>query len=283
VGQITMGCKKKFVQLLVLVFACANVTLAQTGRERCLRGSTAIHKQFQNFTVGIEPFHDATDGDMCRAVVRNARKTVFTTYNWGLEVTLLGQDVNGDGYPDLVLEGYSGGAHCCWTYYIVSLGPLPRLIREIDNERGAGFVRDSSGRIEIRTNDGKFDYLFLSHAESPFPAVYLRLIGTRLIEVGREHTADYDHEIDKAKRELSPAELHQIRSAVTADEFYGNDSNRSAATKILQIVYAYLYSGRQAQAHQALTEMWPTFDQEAAWKKILEARRKGILRYTSSK
>ena len=256
---------------------------AQTARERCLRGSTAIHKQFKNFSVAIEPFHDTTDGDMCKAVVRNARKTVFTTYDWGLEITLLGEDVNSDGYPDLVLEGYSGGAHCCWTYYIVSLGPSPRPIREIENERGIAFVRDSSGRIEIRTNDGKFDYLFLSHAESPFPAVYLRLVGTHFIDVGHEHIADYEHGIAEAKRELSPAELHQFRSAANADDLYGNDPNRSAATKVLQIVYAYLYSGRQAQAHQALTEMWPAFDQEAAWKKILEARQKGILRYTSGK
>jgi hypothetical protein len=136
--------------------------------------------------------------------------------------------------------------------------------------------------MEIRTYDGKFDYLFLSHAESPFPTVYLRLVGTRLVDVGREHTADYDHEITEAKRDLSPAELQQLHSAVNADELYGNDSNRRAETQILQIIYAYLYSGRQTQAHQALTEMWPAFDQEAAWKKILEARRKGILRYTGS-
>ena len=53
--------------------------LAETARERCLRGSTAIHKQFQEFTVDIEPFRDTTDGDMCKAVVRKAGKTVFIT------------------------------------------------------------------------------------------------------------------------------------------------------------------------------------------------------------
>ncbi len=46
------------------------------------------------------------------------------------------------------------------------------------------------------------------------------------------------------------------------------------------IVLAYLYSGREAQARQALQELWPPFDQERIWNLILETRHNGILRYT---
>ena len=165
----------------------------------------------------------------------------------------------------------------------MSLGASPRLLKEIYNQQAAAFVRDSSGKIEIRTSDGQFDYLFLSHAESPLPAVYLRLVGTRLIDVGYEHIPDYDKEIAQAKGELDPEELSDFRSAPIGDPRYVSDSNRRTEATILQIICAYLYSGRATKAHKALNEMWPVFDQEAAWKKILEARRRGILKNTGRK
>jgi hypothetical protein len=111
----------------------------------------------------------------------------------------------------------------------------------------------------------------------------LRLVGTRFIDISGEHIADYDKEIAEAKQGLVPEALSDFRSAPIGDPRYVNDSTRRTEATILQIICAYLYSGRQAQAHKALKEMWPTFDQEAAWKKILEARRKGILKYTSRK
>jgi transglutaminase-like putative cysteine protease len=51
---------------------------------------------------------------------------VFEHDEWGMEIDpITGKDVNGDGYPDAVLVSFSGGAHCCWTYHIVSLGKNP--------------------------------------------------------------------------------------------------------------------------------------------------------------
>ena len=34
-----------------------------------------------------------------------------------------GSDVNGDGYPDVVVETFSGGAHCCFGTQVYSLRP----------------------------------------------------------------------------------------------------------------------------------------------------------------
>src|SRR5216683_233641 len=50
--------------------------------------------------------------------------------------------------------------------------------------------------------------------------------------------------------------------------------------KILMIVLAYLYSGREDQAHHELQTMWPEFDRERMWKLIQETRHDGILCYT---
>ena len=56
---------------------------------------------------------------------------IFKTLDWGMSLeSISGRDINGDGEPDLVFVGYSGGAHCCWTYWIVSLGGRPGLIKK---------------------------------------------------------------------------------------------------------------------------------------------------------
>jgi len=64
----------------------------------------------------------------------------------------------------------------------------------------------------------------------------------------------------------------------------GNPSDDEGARKTiyraLSIAFAYLYSGRDIQAHQALQKMWPPFDQERVWNLILETRHNGILCYT---
>src|SRR5581483_6699393 len=33
------------------------------------------------------------------------------------------KDINGDGFPEVVLSDYSGGAHCCTTIAVISLRP----------------------------------------------------------------------------------------------------------------------------------------------------------------
>lgn len=202
------------------------------------------------------------------------KKTIFTESDWAFSLKLAGEDTNGDGVPDVVLEAYSGGAHCCWTYYIISLGSKPGMISKFENQRDAAFIPDNkSRRIMIVTTDGAFDYFDgLCHACSPFPAVYLRLDGTRLIDMGPQYERDYDKTIAETQRALSTAERQRLRHLTHVGE-------PETSSKALTIVLAYLYSGREAQARDALRSLWPVFDQERIWTLILQTRRGGILRY----
>ncbi|HKD80650.1 MAG TPA: VCBS repeat-containing protein [Candidatus Angelobacter sp.] len=234
-------------------------------------------KRVNGFVIRLAPF-SAAENEPCRAQFIDARgKIVFSAADWGLSVVLAGKDVNGDGIPDVVLEGYSGGAHCCWTYYIISLGANPRLLSQFYNQQAAEFVSNRAGRIEIHTSDGAFDYFESPHAFSPIPDIYLRLEGNRLVDISRERVADYDKEIAEIKAEISAEDLAALRQAKSKDEIIDREE---VAMNALRIVLAYLYSGRQAEAHAALKKMWPAFDQDRIWKLILETRRKGILRYT---
>ena len=85
-------------------------------------------------------------------------------------------DKTGDGNPDVMLEYYSGGAHCCTTYYFIELpksGPV--AIREVDTGN-AGMVpigKAPNGGLRFETNENAFAYWNMSFAGSPMPSVIL--------------------------------------------------------------------------------------------------------------
>ncbi|MBN1364560.1 MAG: hypothetical protein JW976_07135 [Syntrophaceae bacterium] len=89
-----------------------------------------------------------------------------------------GTDINGDGIPEIIIEQYSGGAHCCYSYDIFSLGKKLRLIDSLDGTHSTFDFEDLDG-------DGKYeaigtDFVFVYWAglfgfpDSPAPGIILR-------------------------------------------------------------------------------------------------------------
>ncbi|MDX2132878.1 MAG: hypothetical protein SFY69_12580 [Planctomycetota bacterium] len=86
----------------------------------------------------------------------------------------LARDVTNDGVPDLVVEGYSGGAHCCWTYIVIQLGDAPRELASIDAPDPGRFELDEQhGLVVFRGTDPIWNYWNASYAASARPDVVL--------------------------------------------------------------------------------------------------------------
>jgi hypothetical protein len=135
--------------------------------------------------------------------------------------------------------------------------------------------------MEIRTWDGEF-FMFdgMATASSPHPMVYFRIDRNKLRDVSPLHKADYERAIRKMRTDLSAKDLVRFR---VIDEHWSKVNEEYTASRVLKIVLAYLYSGRQAEAHSTLRRMWPPFDQDRVWKLILKTKRQGILSQVSRK
>ena len=89
-------------------------------------------------------------------------------------------DVNADGLDDVIVEYWTGGAHCCFVYLIFSEGPGGiQLIDSFSLENAT--IRavedlDGDGMPELDTSDDRLAYFpGLSFADSPFlPLVLCR-------------------------------------------------------------------------------------------------------------
>src|SRR5262249_50747578 len=152
---------------------------------------------------------------------------------------------------------------------------------KFENNRDATFLDDEkTGRVYLAIEDGAFDYFDeVCHACSPFPVAYLRIDRDTLVDISSEHRDEYDFIVRDAQKDLSADQRRQFK------ELKERPSDRDDALtktryRVLTVVFAYLYSGREEQAHQALREVWPPFDQERIWAAIIEQRRNGILCYT---
>ena len=142
------------------------------------------------------------------------------------------QDITADGVPELLLEGYSGGDHCCWISALYSMGT------KIENRL---IFRGSSGRIdsediknldqgpahEIRARDGSLSYFGgLSYFDSPSLPLILCYRGGRYNDCTQDFPELLDQEIQEteaklegeirflALAELNPSAVERLRASI---------------------------------------------------------------------
>jgi hypothetical protein len=102
-------------------------------------------------------------------------------------------DVEHNGEPDVVLDLYSGGAHCCTVLQVFSFDPARNTYAVTEREFGDPDVsvvdlrRD--GQFEFLTADDSFAYRFTDYAASGLPIQILTFADGRFIDVTRSYPA----------------------------------------------------------------------------------------------
>jgi hypothetical protein len=273
----------------VLLF-CATLSLCQTQSRSilCVDGNGALDTESRTAVrvhVGA-----ARDGLLatrfCSAKLAwEKQELVVATSASQVDVDAFGVDF-GDGVPAAAFQIKRAAADCCVDYQIYSLDKAPRLLRKIT---GGEFFNaadvDLDGRIEIWTNDAavmsEFEGISLGELDSA-PTLMLRFLHGQLQDVSAEFPSYFDDEIAKRRGEIRAQDLEDFKSsdgkltpqpAISPERMH---HLRMAKIKVLEIVWAYLYSGREAEAWHAMSEMWPAADVERARAAIVKARAHGI-------
>jgi hypothetical protein len=272
--------------LLLLLLTLAPVVHSQ-GDLHCYGGPNSapepLRRQIGAYTVEIRGVTNTDGGefdeDMCHARVLSAAGALIleekaTGVNL-LEVS--GQDLNGDGAPELVLERSWGDSICSFGYTILSLANPPQVLLGLESQCAFEFSDlDGDGRIELQAKDGVFvSFDDLSHDESPLPSLYLRFEGSELHDVSDQFLSRYDEEIAAARSELTALRRRALREAHSP---YKDPDAREAVPHALSVVLAYFSSGRDDEAWDALDELWPAHDAARIRGLIIQTRESGLLR-----
>jgi len=114
------------------------------------------------------------------------------------------------------------------------------------------------------------------------PPIVLRFGRGRLLDVSSEFQPYFDQKIADERAKLNPQDLGDFK---TSDGKLASPAAlpagwlfrlRNVKMKVLEIVWAYLYSGREQEAWRSLAEMWPAEDLDRIRAAILNARAHGI-------
>jgi hypothetical protein len=88
----------------------------------------------------------------------------------------MGKNITGNGVPNLVVNEWSGGAHCCYKYFIFEIGKHFKKIATLDAGDGDGAHfedRRRDNRLQFIANDWTFAYWHTDFADSPAPDIIL--------------------------------------------------------------------------------------------------------------
>lgn len=203
-----------------------------------------------------------------------------------LDIDVMGADL-GLGVPVVAFQVKKSVFSRLVTYEIYSLEKPPRLLNTIT---GGDFYNaqdyNLDGRIAIWTDDAAavdgFEALPLSSYDFP-PTVVLRFVKRRLIDVSAEYQPYYDRQIAEVEARLNPAALSQFKNSdgkLSSNMMNLDNLHTLLRTKIkvLEIVWAYLYSGREQEGWSELADMWPAADLARIRGAIQKAYAGGILR-----
>lgn len=195
----------------------------------------------------------------------------------------------GDGIPIAAFQIKKTDSDCCMAYEVFSLQKPVKLIRTITGgEFFAASDLELDDTVEIFTNDAAavdgFDRIALAEMDSP-PMMVLRLTNTNLQDVSTEFQLYFDNQIRDLRAAIDPHDLNKFRNSdgVLLERTTGSSPEelhklRDVKVKILEIIWAYLYSGREQEAWRSLAAMWPTSDLDQIRAALLKARASGIRR-----
>ncbi|MBK6765532.1 MAG: hypothetical protein IPG71_04155 [bacterium] len=238
---------------IVFVLLCASLLCAQTT------------------TIGDYKFTQSPtrDGLMQQLVVMKKDKHMWDVSDYVvrvLDADSLGlpNDLTGDHVRDVVIETYSGGAHCCYAQYVLSLGYNFEVLDTIEHA-GTWADRDDDGLWDVTAGDLTLDYWKLPHSDSPLPTVVL--------EASREGfvpAPELMHKPEPTAHELL-ALIHDVQSA---NEW--RDYNAQSESEFMSASHAVL--------HRTLVEMIYTGNAEigleivaALWPPVIKGRQEYIL------
>jgi hypothetical protein len=144
-------------------------------------------------------------------------------------------DLDGDGEPEVIVDLYTGGAHCCSYSRVYRYDAATGTYTDTLHLWGDPGYRledlSGDGKPEFVSADDRFAYAFTDYAASGLPIQIVAYAGGAFTDVTRAYPAliaadaaqwlgDYRHE----RRRHGPKDLKGIVAAYVADEYLLGDS-----------------------------------------------------------
>jgi hypothetical protein len=181
------------VFVLATSFAAAPAALArtQTAHSGNVSATFTFNGKFPNFTGERIAIAQAGQVLYDQPVVSKECQSDCAPGSTGKQSSVHVVDLEHDGQPDVVLDLFSGGAHCCSIEEIFSFDPGTMTYVETERNFGDPGERIAdlghNGRHEFLTADDSFAFEFTDFASSGLPIQILTFSNRRFANVTRSY------------------------------------------------------------------------------------------------
>jgi hypothetical protein len=135
----------------------------------------------REFAGTVEPYSEQLEFSGTKPVAVHGGKPLTVT------------DLDGDGEPEVLVDLYWGGVHCCWSSRIYRWHPTKAAYISSAQLWGNFAYRlvdlDQDRQLEFVSADNRFAYEFTSFAGSSFPLQIWTYRGGRLLDTTRDYPA----------------------------------------------------------------------------------------------
>ncbi len=276
---------------LLFFLAISSTCRAQNRDVVCNLGTGNFSEEFRTgITVRVGAARNGGLAErLCEAALSwDNQNLVIADQAAQVDVDAFGVDL-GFGVPVVAFQIKKSAGACCVDYQIYSLRKPPKLLQTIS---GGDFFSaadtDLDGAVEIWTDDAAsvdgFDHLVVGQLDFA-PTVVLRFTRGELFDVSSEFQSYFDDEIARIRTNLDDRDLRDFKASdgilappvpFSVEALHRRDYLQDVKIKVLEIVWAYLYSGREQEAWRVLAELWPAADADRVREAILNARGRGI-------
>ncbi|QDU34490.1 hypothetical protein KS4_25600 [Poriferisphaera corsica] len=162
---------------------------------------------------------------------------------------IIGQDITGNNYPNIVFFEWTGGAHCCYPTTILEQREDQTVVL-FDDDLGNSSIQildlNNDGIQELIVRDQIFAYWKTSYAGSPLPQVIYQFDGDQYVTAA--NLMLQPPRTDKQQIEIATRINQSMQSNTYLDAYY---------SYILTPFTDLVYSGNASQAFELLDSTWP--------------------------
>ena len=164
-------------------------------------------------------------------------------------------DKTGDGTPDVAVEYYSGGAHCCFEITFFELGSGVRQLPTIgtENDRMTAVAKKPGGGLRYEFSEQAFAYWNINFAQSPMPTIIWEFDKSDRLIPRFDLMKKPGPTAAKLKRDAASMKSKMNLNPYTSPEDNFNDWEEPFWAEMLDLIY----TGHEDLAWRYFDLVWP--------------------------
>ncbi len=234
-----------------------------------------VYGQFENLNVKLGEYKFKTRYDTSNYLttlrIYKDDETIYKSSSEERISDIKEYDLNNDGMKEILIETYSGGAHCCTS---LILGKFEndkfKLSDTIFWGNSYFSVEDlnGDGKLEINGANDMFAYAFTNYAETRFPLLIYGFRGNKFVNITSDYKDMIGRQLDEIIQELKTYYDTGFKCPEADEDTFNTDAG-TVKTLLAVIVADYYLLGEVYKGYE-LVDSWYKCPDRDKYKLILQ-------------